>query len=343
LQIFNAKGDSKMVAKDIEQFANGISSAITDAVAIAKNDYKQRLEAIESFYTMPDVIIQAGGVSRANLAKGAEGEMQRVQGEQNRAIEAEIKKVDKKLSSLRGNPERTADIVYLTGKLAEWNKRSEEIAIPKGPHSSAHTVSATKSMIDIQEKWEKFCQTDPTIQKAALYEQKAKLDQEISVISTEIAELEKKIPCLNKELDDRNTNGAKYEQQVKAEVSEEVESISIQLRHAEEDVTDLENQEKSIQTQLTSSGFFAFGKKKELKAQLEKLATDISDAKSKASEIEKKKKATADSLPLRINGLKEKITQLTEEISRSEQLLAADKKKLSEMQTELVEVEAKLS
>lgn len=76
---------------------------------------------------------------------------------------------------------------------------------------------------------------------------------------------------------------------------------------------------------------------------MEKLATDISDAKSKASEIEKKKKATADSLPLRINGLKEKITQLTEEISRSEQLLAADKKKLSEMQTELVEVEAKLS
>lgn len=87
-----------MVAKDIEQFANGISSAITDAVAIAKNDYKQRLEAIESFYTMPDVIIQAGGVSRANLAKGAEGEMQRVQGEQNRAIETEIKKVDKKLA-----------------------------------------------------------------------------------------------------------------------------------------------------------------------------------------------------------------------------------------------------
>ena len=332
-----------MASKDIEQFANGISSAITDAVAVAKKDYKERLEAIESINTMPDMIIQAGGVSRANLIKGAEGEMQRVQGEQNRVIEAEIKKVDNKLSSLRGIPERTADIVYLTGKLAEWNKRSEEIAIPKGPHSSAHTVSATKPMLDIQDKWEKFCQTDPIIQKATLYERKAKLDQEISVISTEIADLEKKIPCLKEELDDRNTNGAKYEQQVKAEVSEEVEAISIELRHAEEDVTDLENQEKSIRTQLSSSGFFAFGKKKELKAQLEKLATDISDAKSKASEIEKKKKAKEESLPLRINGLKDKTTQLTEEITRSEQTLETDRKKLSEMQTELIEVEAKLS
>ena len=46
---------------------------------------------------MPEMIIQAGGVSRANLAKGAEGEMQPVQGEHNRAIEAEIKKEDKKL------------------------------------------------------------------------------------------------------------------------------------------------------------------------------------------------------------------------------------------------------
>lgn len=332
-----------MASKDIEQFANGISSAITDAVAVAKKDYKERLEAIESINTMSDMIIQAGGVSRANLIKGAEGEMQRVQREQNRAIEIEIKKVDNKLSSLKGNPERTADIVYLTGKLAEWNKRSEEISIPKGPHSSAHTVSATKSMIDIQEKWEKFCRTDPTIQKAALYERKANLDQEISVISTEIAELEKNIPCLKEELDDRNTNGAKYEQQVKDKVSEEVEAISIELRHAEEDVTDLENQEKSIRTQLSSSGFFAFGKKKELKAQLEKLATDISDAKSKASEIEKKKKAKEESLPLRINGLKDKITQLMEEITRSEQTLETDTKKLSEMQTELIEVEAKLS
>lgn len=332
-----------MASKDIEQFANGISGSITDAVAVAKKDYRERLEAIDSIYTMPDMIIQAGGSSRADLAKGAEGEMQRVQGEQIRAIEGVIKKVDNKLTSIKGNLESAADIVYLTEKISEWNKRSEEIGIPKGSHSSAHPVSATKSMVDIQKKWEKFCQTDPTIQKASLFERKAKLEQEISVLTTEIADLEKKIPCLKEELEDRNTNGAKHEQQVRAEVSKEVEAISIELRHAEEDVTDLENRGKSIQTQLSSSGIFAFGKKKELKAQLEKLATDISDAKSKASEIEKKKKETEDSLPLRINGLKDKITQLTEEIIRSEQTLERDKKKLSEMQTEMTEIEAKLS
>ena len=332
-----------MASKDIEQFANGISGSITDAVAVAKKDYRERLEAIDSIYTMPDMIIQAGGSSRADLAKGAEGEMQRVQGKQIRAIEGVIKKVDNKLISIKGNLESAADIVYLTGKISEWNKRSEEIGIPKGPHSSAHPVSATKSMVDIQKKWERFCQTDPTIQKASLYERKAMLDQEISVLTTEITDLEKKIPSLKQELDDRSTNGSKYEQQVRNEVSGEVEAISIELRHAKEDVTDLENQEKSIQTQLSSSGIFAFGKKKDLKAQLEKLSTDISDAKLKVSEIDKKKKTTEDSLPLRINTLNDKVAQLKEEITMSEQKLEKDKIKLSEMKTELTEVETKLS
>jgi len=332
-----------MASKDIEQFTNGISGSITDAVAVAKKDYRERLEAIDSIYTMPDMIIQAGGVSRADLAKGAEGEMQRVQGEQIRAIEGVIKKVDNKLTSIKGNPESAADIVYLTEKISEWNKRSEEIGIPKGSHSSAHPVSATKSMVDIQKKWEKFCQTDPTIQKASLFERKAKLDQEISALTTEIADLEKKIPCLKEELEDRNTNGAKYEQQVKAEVSEEVEAISVELRHAEEDVTDLENQEKSIRTQLSSSGLFAFGKKKDLKAQLEKLSTDISDAKLKTSEIEKKKKTTEESLSVRINALNDKVAQLKEEITMSGHKLEEEKIKLSEMKTELMEVETKLS
>lgn len=331
-----------MASKDIEQFANGISGSITDAVAVAKKDYRERLEAIDNIYNMPDMIIQAGGVSRADLAKGAEGEMQRVQREQIRAIETEIKKVDNKLSSLKGIPERAADVVYLTGKLSDWIKKSEKLAIPKGSHSSAYTVSATKVMVDIQKKWEKFCQTDPTIQKASLYEQKAKLDHEIPMIITEIADLENIILCLKEELDDRSANGTKYEQQIKTEVSEEVEAISIELRHAEEDVRDLENQEKSIQTQLSSSGIFAFGKKKELKAQLEKMAADISNAKSKVLEIEKKKKTTADSLTLRIAALDDRLLQLKAEIENSEKKLEKDREKLSDMQMELAEVEAKL-
>ena len=305
-----------MASKDIEQFANGISGSITDAVAVAKKDYRERLEAIDNIYNMPDMIIQAGGVSRADLAKGAEGEMQRVQREQIRAIEPEIKK--------------------------DWIKKSEKLAIPKGSHSSAYTVSATKVMVDIQKKWEKFCQTDPTIQKASLYEQKAKLDHEIPMIITEIADLENIILCLKEELDDRSANGTKYEQQIKTEVSEEVEAISIELRHAEEDVRDLENQEKSIQTQLSSSGIFAFGKKKELKAQLEKMAADISNAKSKVLEIEKKKKTTADSLTLRIAALDDRLLQLKAEIENSEKKLEKDREKLSDMQMELAEVEAKL-
>ena len=72
------------------------------------------------------------------------------------------------------------------------------------------------------------------------------------------------------------------------------------------------------------------------------MAADISNAKSKVLEIEKKKKTTADSLTLRIAALDDRLLQLKAEIENSEKKLEKDREKLSDMQMELAEVEAKL-
>ena len=337
------KEENKVASNEIQQFARNIDSSITSAIKVTKNDYKERLEAIRNaMEVIPDIVIQMGGVSRCNLAKGAEGEMQRVQREQISAIEKEIKKVDNKLDSLKGDALKSADVVYLTDKLSAWIKRVDEVSIPKGPYSSAHEASASSTMTNILKTWIDFCKNDPTILKASLYEQKAKLEEEINKLTSNISSLEEKIPELKSEYEDRSSNSVKYEHNIQLEVESEVDSIATELRHAQEDASDLEKQEKSIQAQLTSAGLFAFGKKKELKAQLERFSQDILSAKDKVLVIEKKMQSTKDSLPKRISELTEKLSQIKAEIEKSESELENSKNRLTTCKEELAKVKAKL-
>ena len=331
-----------MASKDIQAFADGIDSAIKNAINVATSDYEKRFEAIEGIVKMPDAVMQLTGSSRDQLIRGAEGEMQRVQKEQCNAIEAQIQNVESKLSSLKGNATSAADIKYLTEKLSGWIKKFDDVSVPNGPHSRAFPVSATTGASKILEKWEKFCDTDPTIKKAALYEEKARLENEINSLSERISGIEKSIPALKAEYDDRTNNSAKFEQQVRNEVENEVERIATELRHAEEDLEDLEKNRKSVVTQLESTGLFAFGKKKELKIQLEKMEIDIASAKSKVQEIERKKQSVEQSLGDRIADLAKKVDQLRNDIESEEANLERSKEQLSQKQKELADVGSKL-
>ena len=324
-----------MASKDIEQFANMIDKAITDAVSVAKNDYRERLDAIKNIYGYSDMIIQASGASRSSLAQGGVSEMQRVQREQINAVGDQIQKADDKLSSMRDTPSMAMDIMYLTGKLEEWINRIEEMTIPKGPHTSSYAASPTRAMTDIQKKWKDYCENDPTIQKAVLLERKTRLEEEIKSLTETIAGLENRLPDLKMEYDDRCNNPMKYEQMVQAEVDSEIDDLNRELRHAQEDVSDLLNQEKSMQTQLASSGLFAFGKKKELKAKLEGLSESISDANIKVSDIEKKIQTVKESLPKRIALLNEKLSQIKAEIEAGEKKVSESKASLLKRQSEL--------
>ncbi len=314
-----------MTSKDIEQFASAIDSAISEAVATAKNDYRERLTAVEEIYGYPDIVIQASGTTRSSLAQGGVNEMLRVQREQVNAIGTQIQKVDEKLASLQGDPAVTADILYLTDRLDGWIKRVAEIEIPKGAHTSSYPASPTGTMMSIQKKWKDFCENDPIVQKALLYEQKAKLEAEIRSLTTTITDLENKLPALKAEYEDRSSNPAKYEQIVQTEVDRQVSDISTELRHAQEDVADLMNLEKSLQTQLTSAGIFAFGKKKDLKAQIEALSGDIETARSKVSDIEKKMQAAKNNLPKKIAELADTLSRIRIDIETGEKLLADSK------------------
>ena len=331
-----------MASKDIEQFACAIDKAISEAVATAKNDYQERLKAVEEIYGYPDIVIQASGATRSSLAQGGVDEMRRGQREQANAIGAQIQKVDEKLTSLQGDPAVTADILYLTDKLDGWIKRVAEIEIPKGAHTSSYPASPTGTMVSIQKKWKDFCENDPIVQKAHLYERKAKLETEIGSLTTTITNLENKLSDLKTEYEDRSSNPAKYEQIVQAEVDRQVSDISTELRHAQEDVTDLINLEKSLTTQLTTAGIFAFGKKKDLKAQIESLSGDIETARSKVSDIEKKMQAVKDNLPKKIAALADTLSRIRVEIETGEKLLADSKASLIEKQNELNNVVAGL-
>jgi chromosome segregation ATPase len=268
--------------------------------------------------------------------------MQRVQKEQCNQIEAQIKNVDEKLSSMKGKNSTAADIKFLTGKISEWNKKVEELSIPSGPHSKSHNISATASMTKIQTTWEKFCENDPVIQKAALYEEKDNIEKEISKLSSDIDALQKKIPSLKAEYEDRNNNSEKYEKQVNDEVGRELDTISTEIRHAEEDVEDLEKNKKSIMMQLDSTGLFAFGKKKELKVQVEKLDQDISAARDKVKELEQKKVNAENSKNEKLSGLTQAIEKLKLDIETSERELNNKKEQLDRKSEELKALEAKL-
>lgn len=331
-----------MASEEIKSYANGIESAIAGAISVAKEDYKKRLEGIEGIINMPDIVMQAGGTTRGALINGAEGEMQRVQKEQCNKVEAQIKDVDDKLSSMKGKNSTAADIKFLTGKISEWNKRVEELSIPGGPHSKAHPISATALMTKIQATWEKFCENDPVIQKAALYEEKDNIEKEISKLSSDIDALQKKIPSLKAECEDRNNNSEKYEGQVNDEVGHELDAISTEIRHAEEDADDLEKNKKSIMMQLDSTGLFAFGKKKELKAQIEKLEQDITLARDKVKELEQKRVNTESSRNEKLSGLTQAIEKLKFDIETSERELNDKKNRLNKKSEELKALEAKL-
>ena len=330
-----------MVSKEIEQFAITIDQSITDAITVAKNDYKNRLESAQKVLNFDD-LFAVQGVSRAEFAKGYEGEMRRVQKEQNSAIETQIQKADDQLSSMMGNPSKTDDIIFLTEKLDGWVKRVEEIAIPKGPYTGSYSASPTDAMVNIQKKWKDFCENDPSIQKAALYEQKIKLEEEIKSLTDNIVSLEKELPDLQAEYDDRIGNNEKYKNAVQEDIKNEIEAISAELCHLQEAIRDLENQETGIQTQLASLGRLAFGKKKELKAQQDKIANNITTAKNKISELEKEIQSIKNSGPERVAALGDKITQLKSEIESKEKELVNSKSALTVKQGELAEIKAKL-
>ena len=327
-----------MASYEVEQFANEIDKALTDALIVAKEDYKKRMEAMSGIYNMSDDILRLGRTTRSQLINGAVNEMQRVQREQNSVMEAQIDKVNDKLSSLAGKPEFAKDIVYLSSKLDGWIKKFEELSIPKGSYSNAYSYSAGTMMKNIQSKWEDFCATDPSIKKAELYEKKTKIEEDIASYKNTITDLEKKLPELCNELEDRCSNTEKYETRVKSEFTSEIEAIETELRHANEDMSDLETQEKSVQSELNSTGIFAFGKKKELRAKLDLLAHKIQDTKSTISSIEERKKAKQDSLPRRIAELSDRIVFLKKEIEDSETILRNSETKLEDSVSELKRV-----
>ena len=331
-----------MASNEIKQFADGIDKAITDAVKAGNKDFKDRVEAIKSISELPDIIIQAGGVPRYKLVEGGKSELENAKWKHSRAVEDQIKLVDKKLNELKIKPENAADIVFLTGKLAGWNKQAEKMSIPSSAHTKVYSCSATKQMTDIQTKWEKYCKTDPTILKASLYEKKAKLDCEINDLEKRINDLEAKLPKLKTEYDDRNSNTDKYVNEVRQRVENEVAAISEELEQAQKDVADFEKQGSEIKEKLSSAGLFAFGKKNELKTQLERAEENITGAKRRVSKIEEKKQKAVSSLPGHIRALADRLAQLKNEIERDEKELRSSKEMLSEKLKEMEIIERQL-
>lgn len=331
-----------MQSNQIEQYAKEIDKSVNEIVSVAKEDYKTRLAAIKDINGYSYELISMMQTSKSALTQGGVGEMQRVQKEQNRKLESEINKVDSKLSSMKGNSSSAEDMVYLVGKLEGWIKRFDDLSIPSGPYSSAYKNTASSSMQTMLKKWKDFCQNDPIIKKAELYGQKSRLEEEIKKLKNTIDTLEAKLPKEKAELQDRKDNSEKYRLQVEDETKQIISTKKLNLESLSDDLRNQEAKIERLKTMLSSAGLFAFGKKKELKAQIQSTESETFDIKEKIRTAEIELKAVEDSLPRKIKELERKITSLEEQVKLDSEKLEKSKKELADKEQDLNKIEAKL-
>ena len=323
---------------DVNALIASVDKIFDTEIKKAQKDFKERVEAIDSIYDMPDAIISLGGVPRSRLAQGAVDEARKVRRECANNMEKAVDKALKEMDSLKGKPENGSAIIRLTERLEDWIIRFKDLKIPASKHTSADSCSAGSKYETALKKWQDYCRNDPIIKKAKLFEQKDKVEKEIKVLSEEKVNLEEAIPRKKAELEDRKSNETKYEEEVKKQVKAEVDELDTKIRRAKQDVSDKGYEVSDLQQQLYKAGLFAMSKKKELKAQIEAKTGPIEEAKKVVASLERDRKTTEESLSGRISDLKTKVLSLGKEIADDSGKLADVTKKLNSKLSELEKV-----
>lgn len=328
---------------DVSSLIASVDKTFDTEIKKAKKDFKERIDAINGIYDMPDAIISLGGVSRSSLAQGGLGEARKVRRECAANMEKAVDKALKEMDSLKGKPENGSAIIRLTERLEDWIIRFKDLEIPASKHTSAEGYSAGSKYETALKKWQDFCKNDPLMKKAKLYDRKAALEKDVKALREKKLDIEEALPRKQAELDDRKNNGSKYEDEVREQVQSELDDLDTKIRRAKQDVSDKEFEVADLQQQLSKAGLFAMGKKKELRAQIESKAAPVEEAKKVVANLEKDRKNTEDSLLGRLSDLKTKILSLGNEIADDSNELVSVTSQLNGKLAELDKVNEDIS
>lgn len=324
----------------MEAIRKNIDKVFEDAAKIVKADAKERLEAIENFYKMPYELMSLSGTNADALRDGAVKEMKRVQNEQKSRVDHELKELDSLLNGLIQNDENLLKVVELTELMETWITKYDKLTILKGRHSDEIKCSASANIIQILNKWKKYCTTEPKIKNAKLYAEKAMLINKIEELNQLIVDNNRIYANLTNELEDRTKNECKYYDEMKATYDKDVEQAENELRIATEDKADLELQLKSLKHELESSGVFAFSKKKDLKIKIEKFENnEIVNAKKLVDKLQSSLNELKSGFESRKEELENRKDKIAEQKKCIEEVLAKTQKELDDNNEKLIAVE----
>lgn len=185
---------------------------------------------------------------------------------------------------------------------------------------------------------------------------KVKCQKEIETLTASISSKSKEVMSYKQRLSELSTQASlhettlgKLQEQLQAEEKEKAE-LSAAVSALKESIARDESRVSSMQVELSGLSFMAFGKKKELKTQIEATQKALSESKASLGAKEDRLAAllranTTEELKAEealIADINDQISKQKVEIERIEKLLVDEQAKLDQVETDLSEVEAVL-
>ena len=304
------------MATNINELITSVDRTFAQEIKKAQEDYKERIEAIDSIYDMPDIIIQAGGVSRKALAEGGLGEARKACSSSARKMKNALDNVLKEMKTFKGKPDNAADIIKLTEKLEEWVNDFSKLEIPASKHTKAESYSVESKYVNALKEWKDYCENDPIIKNAEKERKKAECIAALENDQRKLASLKMDFEKAETEYSEKK---ASYESDVET-VIEDVKKKSVEIdgliENKETELEEKEDELRQYNSKLSSLGLFGFSEKKRLKLDISNTETAIQGIRQQISDLQKNKEDNMKCKDVRINGLDSVIESLKNKIER---------------------------
>ena len=295
-------------------------------------DYKIKLD-----YNIKMLVVEAKAAYESGKETKAREAQTRLLGEMDRLFFG----LDDKLKSLETEKDGAENIVFLVKELPEWISSYDQLSITNYKLEKVF-VSAGQPIIAIRDKWMKYCEEAPAVKRLPLLQRKKDVQNLVAELSEATEYLDKKLKLKSRDVSDRLEHPEKYRQEIMASVEHEMLSIDSDIHRMQRNIEALCHERDDLKKKLSSTGFFAFKKKKLIKNDIASVESEIRSHKNKVTLLEERKGKVKESLDGRLldfekktEVLRKEFTQLKKNLDINRRALQAKKEELREIKDEI--------
>ena len=323
---------------NIKELIENVEITFNEEIKKAKADYVERINAIDEFYKMPDIVFQLGGGSPSILANGALEEARKVQSQCGRNMEKALDSILKEMESYKGKTEKAGDILLLSDKLKGWILRFEELNIPASKHTASERYLVNKDYRDALSKWEKYCESDPIVRHEVIKQRKQEYTIELDDLKRKQNELNQEYHTAESELHDRQE---RYESDVEAiinETKQKMAEIDSTLEREEKDLELKEDLLRDLNSKLMRLGLFAVSEKKATKQSIIATEDGIRDIRERLKLLEREKVESQNSKNARIKSIDSSIESLKNRMTNASKRLNDLEEPIKKLETTIADL-----